>query len=102
MELVGPDEHAPADIREDTDFAEYVAGGVIEGLFGRVCKCYEKQNRYACIGVNEGRYRPSAGKRGGQERTEGKAVAPGGRYYAEGKRIYFSDVRVRSNAEDTA
>ena len=42
---------------EDTDFAEYVTGGIIEGLFGRVCKCDEKQNRYAGFGVNERGYR---------------------------------------------
>ncbi len=58
MELVGPDEHTSADIGEDTDFAEYVAGGVIEGLFGRVCERDKKQDRYARIGINERRYRP--------------------------------------------
>ena len=54
MELFGHDEHAPAHIGEDTDFAEYVAGGVIEGLFGCVCKRDKKQNHYACIGIDEG------------------------------------------------
>ena len=73
VESVGPDEHASAYIGEDTDFAEHVAGSIVEGLFGRVCKCDEKQDRFTGIGVNERGHRPEAGKRGGQESADGKS-----------------------------